>query len=88
MKRQHIVHLSTYPADDISIRLDGKQLRFTVTPGEPCWFTVITETVTLDSRLHDIAIDLPYAVPTRFLTTGTADDRALGAALANIAFLD
>ncbi len=75
-----------YPAGDIVICLDGRQVPMQVTPGEPFWFTLASDTVAFEasSRPHELTIELPYAVPARHLDPGTADRRNLGAALASV----
>jgi hypothetical protein len=76
-----------YPAEDIVVRLDGRQIALSVTQGEPCWFTLTSDLLPLPAgqRPIELSIELPYAVPARFLHPGTPDPRNLGVAVAAVA---
>ncbi len=80
--------VDTYPVAECKVTLDGVPLRAEAMPmREKRWCQLETESRDLPAGLHTLAIRQPYVVPVRFLDPGSADARALGLAIAEIAVL-
>lgn len=74
-----------YPAERIALYLDGIPLPARVLGNEGNWCTLICDTVTMASAVHELAIDPPYWVPERVLNPSAAlGRRHLSVALATM----
>jgi hypothetical protein len=76
-----------FPAEAITLRLNGNKLRHEVLLRDQEWITLQSAPVSLEASINVLAIEPPYFLPVRYIDRKSNDYRYLSLALATITFL-